>query len=219
MSDQENTPVSSEGLFGTASESQPNELDMLKQRARLMGITFSNNIGVDTLRAKIQEKLAGEAQSQEPATAQGQQQGTPSIDEETKPKQPVQAVKPAKPKSLRQALYDREMRLVRLRIQNLDPKKANLPGEIFTFANEYLGTVRKFIPYGEATDNGYHVPYCIYKQLRDRKFLHIKVNKVNGREQIKTSYVREFSLEVLPPLTTEELARLRASQAAKGDFE
>lgn len=175
----------------------PSELDMLKQRAKLMGISHSPNIGVEALKAKINEKL---------------------IEEEKAAETKVEAstgTQKTKKKSLRQYLHDREMRLVRLRITNLDPKKKDLPGEIFTFANEYLGTVRKFIPYGEATDNGYHVPYCIYKQLRDRQFLDIKVTKDSrGREQVKTRMVREFALEILPDLTPKELAALAAQQAA-----
>ena len=36
----------------------PSELDLLKQRATLMGITFSNNIGEETLRQRIADKQA-----------------------------------------------------------------------------------------------------------------------------------------------------------------
>ncbi|AZO51840.1 hypothetical protein EJ073_09605 [Mesorhizobium sp. M4B.F.Ca.ET.058.02.1.1] len=180
------------------------QLDMLKQRARVMGIQFSNNIGLDALKAKIQAKLDGEAESQEEAPAE------PAVSAATGPKI----------KSHRQQMRDEYMRLIRVRITNLDPKKKDLPGEIFTFANEVLGAVRKYIPYGEVTDNGYHIPYCIFLQLEDRKFLNIKVRKDNrGREIVESNWVREFALEVLPPLTEVELARLAASQAAAGGVE
>ena len=36
----------------------PSELDLLKQRATLMGIAFSNNIGEETLRQRIADKQA-----------------------------------------------------------------------------------------------------------------------------------------------------------------
>jgi hypothetical protein len=97
----------------------------------------------------------------------------------------------------------------------MDPKKKDLSGEIFTVANRVVGAVKKFIPYGAATDNGYHIPNIIFKQLQERQFLNIKTRKDNrGRTIVETSMVREFALEVLPQLTPQELAKLAAAQAA-----
>jgi hypothetical protein len=213
------------------SEPQVTELSMLKQRATLMGVSFSNNISVETLRARIQAKLDGESQ---PAAQTTELAPVPasSISTMLPPEAliidtaaslaPVPAVaeaevpKVTRPKSIREQLMETEMALVRLRITNLDPKKKDLPGEILTVANEYLGTVRKYIPYGEVTDNGFHVPMCLYRQLQERTFVSIKVRKVNGREHIESQDAREFSLEVLEPLTADELSRLAASQSAAG---
>lgn len=182
---------------------QPSELDMLKNRARLMGINFSNNIGIDALKAKIEAKKNGESTV---------------TNEENIPESPIKTHE-NKPMNLRQRILAENMKLVRLRITNLDPKKKDLPGEIFTVANEYLGTVRKFIPYGEVTDNGYHVPYCIYKQMKKRKFLNIKVTMRNGREHVEQTWAQEFALEVLPQLTEAELNRLAQAQMAAGSVE
>ncbi len=123
--------------------------------------------------------------------------------------------------AIRKEIHDREMALIRVRITNLDPKKADLHGEIFTVANEYLGTVRKFIPYGDATENGYHIPKCIYDQLVDRKFLLIRTvkDKRTGTTRPETRWVTEFSLDVMEPLTQEELERLAISQAAAGSMD
>lgn len=161
-----------------------------------MGINFSNNIGLSSLRAKVQAKLDGEIEPESETILVESPNDKPAL-------------------SLRQKMYNEEMKLVRLRITNLDPKKKDLPGEIFTVANEILGAVKKYIPYGEATDNGYHVPYIIYRQLREREFLNIKTRKDNrGRTIVETNMSREFALEILPPLTQKELDRLAASQAA-----
>ena len=133
-------------------------------------------------------------------------------DEASKPMNPLTKLE------LRKQIRDENLKLIRLRITNLDPKKKDLPGEIFTVANSFLGTVRKYVPFGEQTDNGYHVPYCIYKMMRNRKFLSIKVKKLNGREHIEQQWVREFALDVLPPLTATEIAQLAtAQQAAAGN--
>lgn len=185
---------------------QADELTLLKQRATMMNITFSNNIGVEALRKKINDKLEGAEQVVEP-TAVNPLSGN-TVEEDSKPK------------SLFQQIRDEQMKLVRVRIQNLDPKKANLPGEVITVANEYMGTVRKFVPYGEATDNGYHIPYCIYNFLKERKFLNVRVTKSkNSRSpKIEQSWVREFSIELLPQLTQEELDQLAQAQLAAGSL-
>lgn len=181
---------------------KPDELGMLKQRARMMGITFSNNISVETLKAKIQQKTDGEPN--EPVT-----------DELQNPEEPA----PAPKETTRQKVKREGMKLVRCRIMNLDPKKKDLPGEIFTVANEYLGTVRKFIPFGEVTENGYHVPQCIFDMMKGRKFLNIRTYKDrrnNNQIRVEQNWAPEFALEVLPPLTKEEIAKLAAAQAAAG---
>lgn len=202
MSDLFNT---TNGEETETEEVQFTELDMLKQRARMMGITFSNNIGVDALKARIQEKLDGEAKEQEQAAEQQAEEA-----EEV-------AAKPETKMQIRARLKKEQMKLVRIRVTCLDPKKKNLPGEIFTIANSYLGTVRKFVPFGEQTDNGYHVPYCIYNMMKDRKFLQIKTRKSKrGTNEVQANWVREFALEVLPQLDEKGLADLKAQQAASG---
>ncbi|QWY83525.1 hypothetical protein [Rhizobium phage RHph_X2_28B] len=194
----------------------PSELDMLKSRARVMGIPFSNNIGVEALKERIQAKLDGEANTT--SKEEGENEATdPSLLgsslEGTAPE------KPETPAQMRARIRAENLKLVRLRITNLDPKKKDLPGEIFTVANELLGTIRKFVPFGEATDNGYHVPNVIYKMMKRRKFLQIKVKKVQGKEVIETQWVREFALEELPQLTRPEIDKLAAAQAAAGGVE
>ncbi len=187
------------------SEQPMDELKMLKQRAQMMGIPFSNNIGIDALKEKIAEKMAnGETKKDDPPE-------TPALQD---PERPA-----PKKETLRQRLYKENMQLVRLRITNMDPKKKDLPGEIITVANGVLGTVRKFVPFGEVTEDGYHVPYILYKQLKARKFLNIRTykdRKNNNEIKVEQNWVPEFALEILPPLTKEEIARLGAAQLAKG---
>lgn len=183
------------------------ELSVLKQRAKLMGINFSNNISVETLRAKIEAHVTEREASDE-------EQLNPLAGD-------VAGAAPVSKMTLRQQLMEEQLRLVRVRITNLDPKKKDLPGEILTVGNEFIGTVRKFIPFGEVTDDGYHVPYVLYKLMENRRFLHIRTtkDKRTGKERIETQWAKEFALEVLPPLTEEELKRLANAQAAAGSVE
>ena len=186
----------------SVDELQVDEMTILKQRATMMGIKFSNNIGLEALRKKV-------ADAQEGITEQEQPEVNPLA---------TTSVQEDKP-SMAQRIRLENTRLIRVRIQNLDPKKKDLPGEILTVANDYMGTVRKFVPYGEATDNGYHIPYCIYKLLKSRKFLHVSVKKGrNGKERVEQQWVREFAIEILPPLTPEELKQLGQAQLAAGSL-
>lgn len=190
----------------------PSELDVLKQRATLMNISFSNNIGVEALRKKIE---AAQAEDEKEPEAEED-----SEEEEVATSNPL-TTSPVTTKkmTLGQKIRQEQLRLVRVRIQNLDPKKKDLPGEIITVANEYMGTIRKFVPYGEATDNGYHIPYCIYEFLKNRKFVNITVKRgKNGHTQVSHADVREFSIEVLPPLSKTELDQLATAQIAAGSL-
>lgn len=181
----------------------PSELEVLKQRATLMNIKFSNNISVEKLREKIEA---------------AQVKDEPVVEATVNPLGEKQEAG-VKKMTLGQKIRAEQTRLIRVRIQNLDPKKKDLPGEIITVANEYMGTVRKFVPFGEVTDNGYHIPYCIYEFLKERKFINITTRKgKNGLPDIRATEAREFSIEVLPPLTEAELAQLAQAQIAAGSL-
>ncbi len=194
---------------------QPDELSLVKTRAKLMGVQFSNNIGLEPLKAKIAEHQKGDAKKAELENAQA------AFDEQEEAAAKAKRVNvKTKSMNLRAYLQKEKMRLVRLRITNLDPKKKDLPGEILTTGNEFLGTVRKFVPFGEPTDDGFHVPYCLYEMMRDRKFLSIKTRKDRkGQLVVEQQWVREFALEVLPALTETELATLQTAQLASGSLE
>lgn len=191
----------------------PDELAMLKKRADLMGIKYSNNILPETLAKKIEEAMNKEAKENSPAPS-----ATPSpakdevaTDEEVIEKLPGKVVALSK-QQLRRQLQDEYLKLVRLRITNMNPAKADLQGEILTVANRFIGKVSKYVPYGDSCgEDGYHVPYFLYLFMKERKFTQVKTDK-NGVPRM--SDANEFSLEVMQPLTKKELERLAVKQAA-----
>lgn len=186
------------------------ERKILFERAKTLGIKHSPNIGIETLRQKIAEVL----QDSEPVAPLED----PSEEfEEDAPKAPRRKVqtKDERFNSTRQKIVAEAMKLVRIRLTCMDPSKKDLNGEIFTIANRYLGTVRKFVPYTEAGGDGWHVPHCIYTHLKSMRFQAVRVVKAaNGRERIITSDAPAFSIEVLPQLTAAELKKLALQQAA-----
>lgn len=180
------------------------EKTVLKMRATALGLTFSNNISLETLRAKVEAAINGDT----PVSEGGNPLGETIPENET-------------PNQIRARLYKECMKLLRCRIQCLDPKKKDLPGEIFTVANEYIGTVRKFIPFGDVTDDGFHIPQVLYDMLKERKFQNLRTvkDKRTGTERVENSWVTEFAIEILPQLTPQEIERLAAAQKAAGSVD
>ena len=200
-----------QALSTDEGETAVDELALLKERAKQMGIPFSNNISLETLRKRISDKMEGkDVPEVNPLTGDAEIAAITSAPVKLDAKQNALA--------LRKMMQREQMKLVRVRITNMDPKKKDLPGEIWTVSNEYLGNVRKMIPYGEQTDEGFHIPYCLFRLLQSKRFLHIRTvkDRVTGVERQEKQWVKEFSLDVLPDLTKEELARLAAAQAAAG---
>lgn len=200
------------------------ELSLLKDRARLMGLNFSNNISLEKLRTKVTEAMEGTSAKEVQSDSVAAAKVNPlALDDKPVAQPEVVEAAPAIPVSpkvaLRQYLQREQTKLIRLRITNMDPKKKDLPGEIITVANEYIGTVKKYIPFGEQSENGYHVPMCIYEQLESRRFLSVRVSKdpVTKQTRVDTSWAREFALEILPPLTQKEMGELAAAQLAAGN--
>ena len=200
-----------QALNPNADEQAVDELTLLKERAKVMGIPFSNNISLETLRKRVADKMEGKDEAPEVNALTGDPEIAQAL-----------ATKPLNPKAnavaLRKLMHAKQMRQVRVRVTNMDPKKKDLPGEIWTVANEYLGTVRKFVPYGEQTDDGFHIPYCLYRLLDSKRFLHIRdvKDRTTGIVRQDKVWAKEFSLDVLPTLTQGELDRLAAAQAAAG---
>ena len=187
------------------------ELTLLKERAKVMGIPFSNNISLETLRKRVADKMEGKDEPEvNPLAGDSEIAAITTAPKKLDAKQNALA--------LRKLMQREQMKLVRVRITNMDPKKKDLPGEIWTVANEYLGTVRKFVPYGEQTDDGFHIPYCLYRLLDSKRFLHIRdvKDRTTGIVRQDKVWAKEFSLDVLPTLTQGELDRLAAAQAAAG---
>lgn len=184
------------GADTTSTENQPSELELLKERATQMGISFHPSIGVDKLRAKVDAAIKGvpdPTANEEPAPA-------PVLTEYQKTQmQRMEALK-----------------LVRVVVSCMNPAKQAWEGEVFTVGNDAIGTVRKYVPFN--VDNGYHVPHIIYEQLLERQcpILVPVTDPVTGFKTSRIKLVREFNVVVLPQLTESELAELARQQAVGG---
>jgi hypothetical protein len=204
MSEEQNTEETG------SIETPMTEIDTLKQRARTMGIAIPGNIGITSLKNKIEARLSGS-----PVTDEDDDEV-----EETKPRKKSAKDEPKKTKSqieqeLRDSLYKTAMRLRRVQIYCLNPAKNDLMGEIISVGNRYIGTVKKLIPYGEATDGGYHIEQVLYDDLKSRKFQQLRFKKsVDGSRIPESRWVPEYNIVDMPDLTKDELDELKLAQQA-----
>lgn len=169
------------------------ELDLLKKRADQLGIKYSNNISLATLRERVNSHLSDDVEEEEDAQVKA--------DKNTK----------------RQNAIKEATKLVRIRLTVNNTRKTSLYGELFSAGNDVVGSIRKFIPYGaEFYENGYHVPNIILKQLQEKKFLHVYTKRDPvTRENITTQkWMNEFTISILPDLTPKELEELKQRQMA-----
>lgn len=164
-----------------------NELTSLKQRADLMGIKYNANVTVESLKEKINEKLNNNKET---------------VDESSD--------------DFDINKYRKEqLKLIRCRINCLDAEKNDVQGMFISVCNKYLGKITKYIPIHMAADSaGYHIPYCIYKSIKN-DYKYISRSKHNGSDlQYDIDEKPLFDIVVLPPLTKKELEELASEQKA-----
>ena len=171
----------------------PDELTSLKARADLMGITYHPNIGVDKLREKINTAVT---------TTPEEVIATSVVVEDT-----VETESQMRARCRREA-----NELVFIRLNCMNPAKKEWDGEIISTGNSVVGTFTKFVPFN--ADQGWHVPKIIYEQLAQRQCqIFIATRDERGNSIRKNKMIKEFAIELLPPMTLEELEELARRQA------
>jgi hypothetical protein len=185
------------------------ELDLLKERAVQMGVSFHPAIGVDKLRDKINAVL----------------NSTDSVSEDEISEPTVQVAKPSNQVSkadlMRQyhvRLRQEANKLIRVRVTCMNPNKKDWPGEIISVSNAVIGTVKKYVPFN--IEEGYHIPAVLLTLLKERQYQHFtRIKLPNGRVQIKPKMLPEFAIEEMTPLTKQELDALAQRQAMSNSVE
>ena len=176
------------------------ELENLKSRAEKLGVKFHPSISAEKLREKIKaaqsEGEGGVGEQPEVKSATGTNEESPAA------------------KKLR--MKREALKLVRVRITCMNPAKKEWEGEIITVANNAVGTVKRYVPFN--TEDGWHVEHILLEQLRERQCqIFVTEKDSRGNKVRKGKLIREFAIEMLDPLTEEELAELAQRQAmAKG---
>ena len=172
---------------------EQDELSVLKARADLLGISYHPSIGVEKLRDKLNTAIEGETKE---TKNEGTGIGAPVESEAQK----------------RLRLQAEATKLVRIRVTCMNPAKKEWEGEIITVGNAGVGTLKKYIPFN--ADEGWHVPNIMYEALKERMCqVFVSTKTKNGVTMRQGKLIKEFAIEVLPPLTEEELKDLAQRQA------
>lgn len=179
---------------------QVDELATLKARADQMGISYHPNIGVEKLREKIKKALESDGPVQDEEVQQEEKEvSAPPVFNES-------------PAQKRKRLKKEAEKLVRIRVTCMNPAKREWEGEIFTAGNSVVGSLKKYVPFN--CDEGWHVPYIIYQQIKNRKCQIFTTRRTKDGHTVREGkLINEFAVEVLPPLTKEELKELARRQA------
>lgn len=171
------------------------ERETLEERAKRLGIGFNAKTSTEILKLKIEEKL---------------KKGNSNIDEDDE--EVDEEEKDARTKAFQEAT-----KLIRVIVTPTTAEERELQGEIFTVANSLVGTLRKFVPFGN--EQGYHIPNIMYQMLKEKQIQIFRTKKVNGQEIVEGKLIPAYSIQVLPPLTKEELKKLEQSQRARQSVE
>jgi hypothetical protein len=103
-------------------------------------------------------------------------------------------------------------RLVRCIVTCMNPEKKKWQGEIISVGSAKLGTFKKFVAFN--TPDGYHIPQIIFDMMKERKCtVFVDSRDARGQKIKKGKLIPEFSIEILPPLTPNELSDLARRQA------
>ena len=171
------------------NQQQLDELTTLKAKADLMGIPYSPNIGLDTLRERVNKRLQD--------TKQNQQQSVSAA--------PV--VVDTRMES---------MKLVRVIVTSMDQTKKDYPGEVFTVSNAVIPTIKRFVPFGIET-HVEKILLDVIKDKQCLQLVEDSQAKIKGMK--KKKIIRAYAVQELPQLTAEELEELRKAQLARQSIE
>jgi hypothetical protein len=189
-----------------AVEDTMDELAVLKQRADIMGIKYHPNIKLESLKAKVAAKLDGEVgNGYEDEEIETINTATKAMAADT-----FTPLKKETPAQLKEKRKQEALKLVRIRVSCMNPVKANMKGEIFCVGNSEMGMIKKFVPFN--AEQGWHVPNIILQEIKNKKFVSHYSTKIGNKTVNQHKLIPEYSIEILDPLTPEELKDLANRQ-------
>jgi len=193
----------------------PSELEVLKARAKLMGVKHHPSIGLDNLKIKVQAHL-DKKPTEKPSTELNDKEELHTSSQQLKTGVKRDIIETITQRNAR--LRKESSRLIRIRVTNMNPAKKDWEGEVYTVSNSVVGTFKKYVPFN--VDAGWHVPMIIYKHLLEKQCqIFQTVTNHRGQKVKKGKLVRELAIEVLDPLTKAEIKDLATQQAMANNLD
>lgn len=105
------------------------------------------------------------------------------------------------------------MRLVRCIITCNNKNKTNYKGEIFSVRNAVLPEIKKYIPFNVTT----HVPQILLNVIKEKDYQLFREEPLpNGNKTKRPYLIKEYNIQILPPISTKELEAIKQKQLAEG---
>lgn len=202
MNDQEQSQPSAEEIAIEAAAR-----DALVAKATMLGVEFHPKLSSDKLAERIREHVAKEAAPKTDLTKLV-----------VEAKEPTKAeVKAEKETDLQKRLrLKREAsELVRIILTCKNPLKADHGGQVFSVGNSNIGHFTKYVPF--ENQEGWHVPRIILQLIKDSEYQHHYKDPKNPNVTL-SKRAKEFVVDILDPLTTQELHDLAQRQAMSGSI-
>ena len=102
-------------------------------------------------------------------------------------------------------------RLVRVRVNALDPQMQGLGSSPFGFSNSVIGTIQRVVPLDAA--EGFYIPVVLIDVIKEKKYRITKYRQDDRGNDIPYSVeLPSFSIEILDDLTAAEVDVIRQRQ-------
>lgn len=179
--------------------------DELKSRAEELGLSYNSNIKTDALAELITNAENGVTPELAAAAKEAEEVAKKLVADKPVEDKPVVDNKAKTVGQVKAEARKNAMKLVRCVVTSMDKDKVDLSGEIISCGNSMTGMIKKFIPFGKE----WHVPTVILDTLKDKKMVMTR-DKRTDKGNIKEHFeVSQYSIQILPDLTQEELDRLQ----------
>jgi len=181
----------------------------MHQELKDNGVTLHHKTGSGKLQSTLVAVRAG--------THKESEEAKPVENIEIKATQPTKAALDAKENHQKMTKQQRAMVLTRIVVSPNDPNMSSTPGLIFTVGSSSINNgrmIKKFVPFNN--EQGWHVPKIILDQIDGAEMQKFKeVTMPDGSKQVQPYLAKKFNVQILPPLTKEEMQKLADSQRAK----
>lgn len=169
-----------------------------RQKALALGLVFSQNIGEETLQQRIANKIS--ELGEDPTIIKANQTEEGYVYNTYIPNE----------KAKRANKKKEALKLLRVRVTCNNPNKTAYKGDIIVVANNDGVVYKKFVPFNVK----YHIPQIIYNTMVEKQCLKAYTDTTSGVPKVIKRMIPEYSIEVLTPITTEELNAIKQRQLA-----